>query len=40
MTAVMLWPKDKPIPPGWIWDGRHLPGHHGAYSILIRRDGQ
>jgi hypothetical protein len=37
MTATYAYhPASKPIPAGWVMVGK-CPGHHGVYSVLIKK---
>jgi len=37
-VTVQYWPKDKPIPEGWVLANDMAGTHHGVYSVLIRKE--
>lgn len=38
VTEYQYWPKNKPIPEGWVATMGLHETHHGRYSILIKRE--
>ncbi len=35
LTTYQYWPKNKPIPSGWVKTGKMEDSHHGEWSIII-----
>lgn len=35
--CLRYWPKNKPIPDGWVLANDMAGTHHGLYSVLIKQ---